>query len=85
MTDTLASRLVELLTPVVAGAGLLLETVEVARAGRRSTVRVVVDLPDGQGDVGVDDIAGATRAISEALDRADPNYQIGRASCRERV
>ena len=45
MTDTLASRLVELLTPVVAGAGLLLETVEVARAGRRSTVRVVVNLP----------------------------------------
>lgn len=72
MTDALASRLVELLTPVVAGAGLLLETVEVARAGHRSTVRVVVDLPDGQGDVGVDDIAGATRAISEALDRADP-------------
>ena len=56
MTDALASRLVELLTPVVAGAGLLLETVEVARAGRRSTVRV----------------AGAARAISEALDRADP-------------
>ena len=67
MTDTLANTLVELLTPVVAGAGLLLETVEVARAGHRSTVRVVVDLPDGQGDVGVDD-----RAISEALDRADP-------------
>ena len=65
MTDTLANTLVELLTPVVAGAGLLLETVEVARAGHRSTVRVVVDLPDGQGDVGVDDIAGA-------LDRADP-------------
>ena len=61
MTDTLANTLVELLTPVVAGAGLLLETVEVARAGHRSTVRVVVDLP-----------AGAARAISEALDRADP-------------
>ena len=72
MTDALASTLVELLTPVAADAGLLLETVEVVRAGRHSTVRVVVDLPDGRGDVGVDDIAVAARAISEALDRADP-------------
>ena len=72
MTDAHASTLVELLTPVAADAGLLLETVEVVRAGRHSTVRVVVDLPDGRGDVGVDDIAVAARAISEALDRADP-------------
>ena len=72
MTDALASTLVELLTPVAADAGLLLETVEVVRAGRHSTVRVVVDLPDGRGDVGVDDIAVAARAISEALGRADP-------------
>ena len=26
------------------------------KSGRRSTVRIIVDLPDGQGDVGVDDI-----------------------------
>ncbi|WP_167202898.1 ribosome maturation factor RimP [Actinomyces respiraculi] len=72
MADALATRLTELLAPVVEGAGLFLEGVETTKAGRYSTVRVVVDLPDGEGDIDLDTVAVATRAVSEALDDADP-------------
>ncbi|MCL3778583.1 MULTISPECIES: ribosome maturation factor RimP [unclassified Actinomyces] len=72
MADALATRLTELLAPVVEGAGLFLEGVETTRAGRYSTVRVVVDLPDGEGDIDLDTVAAATQAVSEALDAADP-------------
>ncbi|WP_172120919.1 ribosome maturation factor RimP [Actinomyces faecalis] len=65
-------RLRQLLTPVVEQAGLFLEGVETTRAGRYSTVRVVVDLPDGPGDLDMDTVAEATQAVSDALDEADP-------------
>lgn len=72
MADALATRLTELLTPVVEGAGLFLEGVETTRAGRHCAVRVVVDLPDGEGDIDLDTVTAATRAVSAALDAADP-------------
>ena len=72
MADALADRLTELLTPVVEGAGLFLEAVETTRAGRYSTVRVIVDLPDGEGDVDLDTVAAVTPAVADALDAADP-------------
>jgi ribosome maturation factor RimP len=57
--------------PVVAGAGLVLESVTVSRAGRRSLVRVVVDLPDAAaGAVELDTVAAVSRALSAALDTA---------------
>lgn len=71
--------LTDLLTPVVEDAGLFLERVEVTRAGRYSTVRVLVDLPDGPGDLDLDGLTQVTQAVSAAMDEADPikgQYQL---------
>ena len=62
------ARLVQLLGPVVAQAGLDLEDVAVSPAGRRSVVRVVVDRDGG---VPLDDVAEVSRVVSEALDELD--------------
>jgi ribosome maturation factor RimP len=59
----------ELLDPVVTDAGYDLEDVTVTRAGRRSVVRVVVDRDGG---VDLDAVAEVSRAVSTALDAADP-------------
>ncbi len=67
-----AQRVRAAVEPAVAGVGLLLERVVVTAAGRRSVVRVVVDLPDGPGGVDADALTEASRAISAALDEADP-------------
>lgn len=53
-------------------AGLLLEDVSTSQAGRRTVVRVTVDLPDGPGGVSSDQLADVTRAVSDALDTLDP-------------
>jgi len=66
-----AAQLRAALEPVVADAGLYLEDVSASRAGSRSVVRVVVDLPDGPGGVDSDALADASRAISAALDDVD--------------
>ncbi|PRY02608.1 ribosome maturation factor RimP [Allonocardiopsis opalescens] len=66
--DARRARLVRLLEPVVAEAGLELEDVEVTPAGRRRLLRVVVDADDG---VSLDDIAEASRTVSDALDSSD--------------
>ena len=72
MADALAHRLTELLTPVVEGKGLHLEGVRTTRAGQYSVVRVLVDLPDGPGDLDLDALGPVTAAVSAALDQADP-------------
>ena len=72
MADALARSLTELLTPVVEEAGAFLEGVETTRAGRYSTVRVLVDLPDGPGDLDLDALTEVSRAVSAAVDGADP-------------
>lgn len=54
-----------LLEPVVTGAGFELDAFDVRTAGRRHTVRLVVDSDDG---VGLDDIARISRAASDELD-----------------
>jgi ribosome maturation factor RimP len=54
------------LEPVVVAAGFELDTLHVGAAGRRHTVRLVVDSDTG---VGLDDIARLSRAASEELDR----------------
>jgi ribosome maturation factor RimP len=55
-----------LLEPVVTGAGFELDALDVRSAGRRHTVRVVVDSEAG---ASLDDIARLSRAASDALDR----------------
>lgn len=64
----LRPRLVQLLGPVVEGAGYDLEDVTVTPAGRRSVVRVVVDRDGG---VSLDDVAEVSRAVAESLDGLD--------------
>ncbi|MDM7856105.1 ribosome maturation factor RimP [Cellulomonas alba] len=67
-----AQRVREVVEPATASVGLLLEDVEVVRAGARSVVRVVVDLPeDADGELDLDRVADATRAVSDALDAND--------------
>ncbi len=66
------ARVRQVVEPAVAGAGLLVEDVELARAGARTVVRVVVDVPeDDPGDLDLDRIGDATRAVSDALDADD--------------
>jgi ribosome maturation factor RimP len=54
------------LEPVVVAAGFELDALDVRSAGRRHTVRLVVDSDAG---VGLDDIAHLSRAASDVLDR----------------
>jgi ribosome maturation factor RimP len=61
-------RLTRLLAPVVAAAGLELESIRVTRAGRRLLMRVVVD---GDNGVSLDDAADVSRAVSAELDSSD--------------
>jgi ribosome maturation factor RimP len=58
-------RLTALLEPVVAKAGLELESVRVSRAGSRRVLRVVVD---GEHGVDMDDIARVSRAVATEID-----------------
>jgi len=55
--------------PVLEGFGLELDALEVVPAGKRRVVRLVVDGdgPKGRGPL-LDDIASASRAVSDALD-----------------
>jgi ribosome maturation factor RimP len=60
-----AEKLAGLLEPVIAGAGMDLETVRVTRAGRRRLLRIVVD---ADGGAGLDEIAKISQKISACLD-----------------
>ncbi|WP_232662496.1 ribosome maturation factor RimP [Pseudonocardia sp. TRM90224] len=62
----LPGQLRGVLEPIVAGVGFELDELDVRVAGRRHTVKVVVDSDNG---VGLDDIARVSRAASEALDK----------------
>ncbi|MGI8678522.1 MAG: ribosome maturation factor RimP [Jatrophihabitans sp.] len=57
--------LLDLLEPLVAGAGYDLEDVTVSSAGRRSLVRVSVD---ADGGIDLDAVATVSRVVSDALD-----------------
>ena len=61
----LRKALLDVLMPVVTGAGFDLEDLVVSTVGRRSVLRVVVDSDAG---VSLDAIAQVSRAISDALD-----------------
>src|SRR5882762_9781956 len=55
------ARLTQILEPVVRAAGLDLESVRAAAAGRRRLLRIVVDADGGPG---LDDIANLSRSLS---------------------
>jgi len=60
------SRIADVIGPVVAAAGMDLESVRVSAAGRRRLLRVVVDSDRG---VSLDDAATVSRELSAALDQ----------------
>jgi ribosome maturation factor RimP len=62
-----SSRISDALRESLSGLGLDLEAVELTPAGKRRVLRVAVDKDGG---VTLDDIAEATRAVSEELDGA---------------
>lgn len=67
-----SQAIADVVAPVLAEAGLELDEVEIMPAGKRSVLRIVVDGdgPKGRGPL-LDDIARATRVISEILDESD--------------
>jgi ribosome maturation factor RimP len=60
-------RIADVIRPVVAKAGMDLESVRVSAAGRRRLLRVVVDSDRG---VSLDDAAAISRTLSTVLDAA---------------
>ena len=67
-----AERVRDAVAPAVESVGLILEDVQVRRAGARWTVEVVVDVPeDDEADLDLDRVALATHAVSDALDAID--------------
>ncbi len=68
-----ADRVREVVRPVVEAAGLHLEEVTVSPAGRRSVVRVVLDLDEhAVGSLDLDTLGEVSRSVSAAMDAADP-------------
>ncbi len=61
------SKLADVISPVIAAAGMDLESVRVSAAGRRRLLRVVVDSDQG---VSLDAAAALSRQLSAALDGA---------------
>lgn len=66
--DRTREQLVEELTPSLLAIGLDVEAVELTPAGRRRVLRVAVDKDGG---VTLDDVADATKRVSELLDGSD--------------
>ncbi len=62
----------EVVTPVVECVGLEVDRIEIMNAGKRAVVRIFLDGdgPHGRGP-SLDEIATATRAVSNALDEGD--------------
>lgn len=73
MATSQVERVREVVQPVVAAQGLFLEDVVVAPAGRRTVVRVVLDLDeDAVGSLDLDTVGEVSRDISAAMDAAEP-------------
>ena len=71
-SSTTDTSLEELLAPVVAASGLELDSVPRTRSDAMPLLRVIVDAPIGGDGVDSDTLADVSRAVSKALDAADP-------------
>ena len=71
-TSTTDGPLQELLAPVVAASGLELDSVTRTRSNAMPLLRVVVEAPIGADGIDSDTLADVSRAVSKALDAADP-------------
>ena len=70
--STTDGPLQELLAPVVAASGLELDSVTRMRSDAMPLLRVVVEAPIGADGIDSDTLADVSRAVSKALDAADP-------------
>ena len=71
-SPTKSERVRDAIAPAVREAGLYLEDVTVHPAGKRTLVRVTIDLEaDETGSLDLDSLADVSRAVSEALDASD--------------
>ncbi len=67
-----SGQIAELAGPAAESAGMIVDGVDVAKAGSRTRVLVTVDLPDDAiGAADLDTVAEASRAIGAALDEAN--------------
>ena len=66
--DAVRDRIEQELATPLGALGLDVEAVELTPAGKRRVLRIAVDADDG---VTLDDVASATRKVSEVLDASD--------------
>ena len=66
--DQVRDRLAGVITDPLAAVGLDVEAIELTSAGKRRLLRVAVDKDGG---VSLDDIAEATKEVSQLLDESD--------------
>ena len=66
--DAVRDRIEQELATPLGALGLDVEAVELTPAGKRRILRIAVDADDG---VTLDDVAGATKKVSEVLDATD--------------
>ena len=66
--DAVRDRIEQELATPLGALGLDVEAVELTPAGKRRILRIAVDADDG---VTLDDVAGATKKVSEVLDDSD--------------
>ena len=71
-SSTTDGPLQELLAPVVAASGPELDSVTRTRSDAMPLLRVVVEAPIGADGIDSDTLADVSRAVSKALDTADP-------------
>jgi len=72
-TPARTQRVRTVVEPVVVAAGLVLDDLEMSPAGRRTVVRVTIDLDDDAvGGLDLDTLAEVAREISAALDTDSP-------------
>ena len=71
-SSTTDGPLQELLAPVVVASGLELDSVTRTRSDAMPLLRVVVEAPIGADGIDSDTLADVSRAVSKALDAADP-------------
>jgi len=72
-TPAPALKVRSVIEPIVRAAGLVLEDVVVAAAGRRTVVRIVLDLDDDAiGSLDLDTVGEVSREISAAVDVNEP-------------
>jgi ribosome maturation factor RimP len=76
-TPAPALKVRAVIEPAVRAAGLVLEDVVVTAAGRRTVVRIVLDLDDDAiGGLDLDTVGDVSREISAALDASDPIHGV---------